>query len=484
MPNMAARWLSLSVSGLMVTALAGCPKTVPASLKLPASGVVAPKPASLGSLAGLVRHRDGGQPIAAAVVAVVGTAKRAETGADGWFTLGDLPEGPVTLDVSGPGFERFSQEIVVRAGLQGVELVTGGAPAGNLPFIRGISGTLSNGVAKAGDGLTVHGGHFGDETAFVLIDDQAMPIRSWNDKAIELIIDPQRVAAGAATLTVQRSDGARTSLPLVIEQLPDLSGVGGGSARQASGDRSNSSGQGDSRDGGTWDIRPAAADLADPQGDVVYESNFAATPVGQAPEDWVDVRKDMTSPPSWLHPGRWLIVSQSEGLDGPVLRQAQVAPQPYFSMRRYGGNAFGSKDGALPDTYVVTATIQPGDSPYYRSPVGEPSLLVHYRDCRNYVQLVLTENNVALYEAVDGEPLKPAGWKGLHWYPVSSRVGSVHTIGAKIDGVRGTIQPMIDGDWKFPIPMASLKQPGRHYVALRTAGNALAIGNVTIDTRM
>lgn len=227
----------------------------------------------------------------------------------------------------------------------------------------------------------------------------------------------------------------------------------------------------------------APPSLPVPQANRVYQSAFGDVADGTEPPEWVDVRQDSPTPPSWLVAGEWFVTPRPDSVAGKVFLQQQTAPQPSFTMRRYAGDAFLSGDGAVPDVYTVSATLEPGDSPYYRSPSGEVALLLYFRDCRNYVQLVMTESNVALYEAIDSAPLVMDGWHGIAWYPVAATVGSVHALSAQVDTVNKVVRVTVDGQRYWPVGVPGLDATARHWVALRAAGNAMAVHNVTIDSR-
>jgi len=78
----------------------------------------------LGSIVGRVRTRDGGRPVSDARVGVVGTDRNSLTGADGSFSISDVPPGPQVLEVSAPGLEpqRFRKVRIIAGGTTDVSL--------------------------------------------------------------------------------------------------------------------------------------------------------------------------------------------------------------------------------------------------------------------------------------------------------------------------------------------------------------------------
>ena len=58
----------------------------------------------LGTITGTVRNADTGDPITGATITVVGTGLSTTSGADGTFTIGNVPAGVQTLNVSATGF--------------------------------------------------------------------------------------------------------------------------------------------------------------------------------------------------------------------------------------------------------------------------------------------------------------------------------------------------------------------------------------------
>ena len=73
-------------------------------------------PTSGGTVRGTVRNASNGQPIAGAVVAVAGTNLSATTGADGSYTLNNVPSGQQTLNASASGFISTQVNVSVTAG--------------------------------------------------------------------------------------------------------------------------------------------------------------------------------------------------------------------------------------------------------------------------------------------------------------------------------------------------------------------------------
>lgn len=100
-----------------------------------------------GRLGGVVRSATGGEPIAGAVVAVVGHARaRAATDADGGFATPPLPAGPVELEVTAADFVPVRVRTTVVAG-QGSEVAVDLAPAP--PRVAKIHGRITD-AAGAG----------------------------------------------------------------------------------------------------------------------------------------------------------------------------------------------------------------------------------------------------------------------------------------------------------------------------------------------
>lgn len=76
---------------------------------------VAPR-AQTGAVNGFVRDADTGETLIQATVVVEGTARGTTTNGEGFFSLGSLPAGPVTLRFSFVGYETVRREVEVRAG--------------------------------------------------------------------------------------------------------------------------------------------------------------------------------------------------------------------------------------------------------------------------------------------------------------------------------------------------------------------------------
>ncbi len=72
--------------------------------------------ATAATVQGTVRNASNGQPLAGATVTVVGTSLGATTGADGSFTLNNVPAGPQTLRASATGFLSADVALTVTGG--------------------------------------------------------------------------------------------------------------------------------------------------------------------------------------------------------------------------------------------------------------------------------------------------------------------------------------------------------------------------------
>ena len=68
--------------------------------------------AEAAQIRGRVVNAETGKPAAGATVTVPGTNARAVTDADGQFTIGNVPAGPRTLVISGPGIREQRSEAV------------------------------------------------------------------------------------------------------------------------------------------------------------------------------------------------------------------------------------------------------------------------------------------------------------------------------------------------------------------------------------
>jgi hypothetical protein len=453
--------------------IVGCPgpaTTPPPHLTTTTSATPA-APGKLAVLAGRVRRDVSGDPVSGAILTVMPGEIQTTVDPDGHFRLPGLPVGRVEITVTAPGLANAVHTIVIQEGEQLVDLVVGGNGTALTSAISAVQGPADGRQPSVGEAATILGGGFGSTPGLVIVDGILIPVRRWQDGQIDVVLDSARLRGGVAEWVVRRADGQEMRRSLLID------GPTGPVDPMASAQPAPMVSD------GPWHMRVLGADAP---GQGRYESDFAAVTVGRYPAEWVDVLRDLDGKPSWLYPGRWYVDMAPGGrFEGTLtLRQVETAPQPYFTMRRYAGQAFGSSDGALPEQYSVTARIQAGNSPYYKSPVGEVALLLYYRDPGNYVQLVMERGHVALYEAIDARPLQSSGWKGYVWYPVITEVGDTHILGARVDAANGRVTPVIDGQAQGAVTIPSLRQGGRHYVAIRSIGNDMSVGYVRITTEV
>ena len=93
----------------------------------------------LGTITGIVRNADNGDPISGATVTVTGTGLSTTSGADGTFTLSNVPAGAQTLNVSAAGF--------IAAQSPGVDVVGNGTVSRDValsPETGTIRGRITN----------------------------------------------------------------------------------------------------------------------------------------------------------------------------------------------------------------------------------------------------------------------------------------------------------------------------------------------------
>lgn len=96
-------------SGWSVVALA-------AALVVAGAGVSQAQEGSSSRLVGVVEVEGGGRPLSGVTVEVVGTGKRAVSGADGRFSIGDLRPGVYTVRFEAPGYAVHTERVELVAG--------------------------------------------------------------------------------------------------------------------------------------------------------------------------------------------------------------------------------------------------------------------------------------------------------------------------------------------------------------------------------
>lgn len=459
-------WPALAASLGVFLGIVGCPGPTPTP---PPHLTATVDPSRRAVLAGQVRRDVSGDPVSGAILTVMPGEIQTTVDPDGHFRLAGLPVGPVELTVSAPGLATATHHIVIQEGEQLIDLVVGAKAAAQTAAISTIQGASADKPPSVGGSATILGSGFGTTPGLVIVDGMTVAVGHWTDGEIDVTLDATRLRGGPAEWVVRRADGQEMRRSVLID------GPSGPAEPMASDQPMPVASE------GPWHMRTLAADT--PR-DGTYESDFANVTVGRSPAEWRDALQDLDGKPSWLYPGRWYVdVAPGGMLEGKLTwRQVETAPQPFFTMRRYNGPAFGTTDGALPEQYTVNARIQAGTSPFYKSPVGEVALLVYYRDPGNYVQLVMERSHIALYEATDARPLQSSGWKGYVWYPVGTEVGDTHTLGARVDAANGRVTPLIDGQVQGTVTIPALRQGGRHYVALRSIGNDMSVAWVRITT--
>jgi len=72
--------------------------------------------ATTGTLAGTVTDADSGSPLADASVVIAALDRSTTTGAEGAYTLSDLPEGTYSAEVNATGYQAATQEVTITAG--------------------------------------------------------------------------------------------------------------------------------------------------------------------------------------------------------------------------------------------------------------------------------------------------------------------------------------------------------------------------------
>jgi hypothetical protein len=212
-------------------------------------------------------------------------------------------------------------------------------------------------------------------------------------------------------------------------------------------------------------------------GGKVYTA-FPAT-TGQ-PGDFKDATGDISPVPSWLHSGKWSLLSAVSGFSGGVYHQDETGPYPHVSIRRYAGNAFGS-NGALPAKYRIAGAVQPFAQADHMPPIGENGFLVYYRNPKTYVELVVSGGNVSVWSSNEASPTGSAGWTGHYWYGQKTNVGDIRRLEAEIDTNAHTLSYWVEGKKAATLTIPLLTNTPGHTFALRSIGNKVNFGELLVQ---
>lgn len=197
------------------------------------------------------------------------------------------------------------------------------------------------------------------------------------------------------------------------------------------------------------------------------------------PVDFQDVTQDLSEVPTWLYPGNWFLLPSVEGFAGGVYHQEETGDYPHVSMRRYAGNAFGP-DGQLPQHYKVSVAVQAFEMPTWHPPIGENGVLVYYQDPSHYVELVIENSHVAVWEANGGTPTNGTGWVDHHYFGIQTLPGQIRRVAAEINTRTQTLIYWVEG-----VQAATLNIPFLtsvpHGLALRSLGNQINFGELSIE---
>ncbi|MBC7545351.1 MAG: hypothetical protein H7338_21710 [Candidatus Sericytochromatia bacterium] len=212
-------------------------------------------------------------------------------------------------------------------------------------------------------------------------------------------------------------------------------------------------------------------------GPTVYTA-FPATN-GQ-PSDFKDATTDVSPIPAWLYSGKWARLASQQGFSGGVFHQDETGPYPHVSIRRYSGTTFG-QNGVLPPKYRISLAIQPFAQADHMPPIGENGVLVYYRNPTNYVELVVSGGNVAVWSAQNSGPTSSSGWTGHHWFGQKTAIGEIRRLSAEIDTNAHTISYWVEGNRAASLTIPFLANTPGHTFALRSIGNKLNVGEIRIE---
>lgn len=189
--------------------------------------------------------------------------------------------------------------------------------------------------------------------------------------------------------------------------------------------------------------------------------------------------EDLTEVPSWLVTGNWFLVPSLPGFAGGVYHQEETGSYPHVSIRRYAGDVFGP-DGNLPNHYRVHVAVQAFEMPTWNPPLGENGVLVYYQDPTHYVELVIANGHVAVWEANGGSPTSGTGWDDHHYTGVTTLPGDIRRVAAEIDTRSHAFTYWVEGVEAATLTLPFLSS-APHGVALRSLGNQINFGDLQIE---
>ncbi|MBC7543509.1 MAG: hypothetical protein H7338_12345 [Candidatus Sericytochromatia bacterium] len=210
-------------------------------------------------------------------------------------------------------------------------------------------------------------------------------------------------------------------------------------------------------------------------------SRYTAFPaVSGQPEDFRDATTDVAPGPDWLFPGDWSLFPSLAGFSGGVFHQEETGAFPHVTIRRYAGATFGT-DGALPAHYTISLAVQPFAMADHMPPIGENGVLVYYKNPTNYVELVISGGNVAVWSANNAGPTSDAGWTGHYWFGQTTATGDIRRLSAEIDTVTHQLTYWVEGRKAATLTIPMLTETAPHTFALRSIGNKINFGEIVVD---
>lgn len=238
--------------------------------------------------------------------------------------------------------------------------------------------------------------------------------------------------------------------------------------------------------GGGGSLEPQPAMTLAPS-DRLLRLDFEGDAPGSLPRDWVSVSAEMRSkgqtPPSWLFDGTWEVAAGTHApLRSKVLRQTEKQKEPWISLVRYRGTAFGP-DGRLPLHYRFEVTQQPIDSPYNLPPTGDQGIQPYYLDADHYLEVVNTPRDLQVWYCDGGQPMNGRGWKRLYSRPLNTQPGDARRVGGIVDVPRKTFVLLVDGKPETTLQVPDLDASKAHGMALRSIGNAVNFDDVEVEKR-
>ena len=208
-----------------------------------------------------------------------------------------------------------------------------------------------------------------------------------------------------------------------------------------------------------------------------YQSAWSELANGSEPSDFMDVRSDGYHYP-WLYDGRWQITHRGDETLYAVPLPNTRLPEP-LTFRRYNGEDFGP-DGLLPSRYRVTVQGRSLGGATRFNGYGELAVEVYYLSPVTYVEVLQTDTQLLIWQAIEAPPMQGSGWRLLAHYPHPAAIGEWVNFGAIVDTKRGRCTALLNGR-----PVASTFSPllkdVPHGLTLRATGNREEWRSLTIQ---